>query len=128
MARIVERDVALSEMNLRGIIVQTTASRTLEPSDSGIMFVSTYVGNVEYTLPAVADGKGKIFLFIQADDGNLKITSTAANIVVRGQSATTQQTSVQYDTTPEGSACAVMGDGTRYLFLNFTGTEPDTLA
>ncbi|KKL11003.1 hypothetical protein LCGC14_2550170 [marine sediment metagenome] len=128
MARIVERDVALSEMNLRGIIVQTTASRTLEPSDSGIMFVSTYVGNVEYTLPAVADGKGKIFLFIQADDGNLKITSTAANIVVRGQTATTQQTSVAYNSNPEGSACAVMGDGTRYLFLNFTGTEPDTLS
>lgn len=128
MARTTERNVPCSEIPLRGVIVDTTGSRTLYPSDSGIMFVSTYAGNVEYTLPAVADCAGKIFLFIQADDGNMKITSAAANIVVRGQSATTQQTSVQYDTNPEGSACAVMGDGTRFLFLNFTGTEPDTLA
>ena len=128
MARTTERDVALSEMNLRGVIVNTDGDTTLYASDSGIIYVSTYVGNTEYTLPAVADCKGKMYWFIQADDGNLKITSPAADIVVRGQTATTQQTSVQYDTNAEGSACGVISDGTRYLFLNFTGTEPDTLA
>ncbi len=128
MARTTERDVAMSEMNLRGIIVQTTATRTLYPSDSGIIFVSTYVGNVEYTLPAVADCAGKMFLFVQADDGNLKITSPAANIVVRGQSATTQQTSVEYTTNAEGTACGVISDGTRFLFLMFCSEAPNTLA
>ncbi len=128
MARIVERDVPLSELNLRGTIVSTDGSDTLFASDSGIIWINTYAGNCEYTLPAVAACKGKIFMFAQADDENFKITSPAADIVVFGQSGVTQQTSVQYDTTAEGAVCAVISDGTRFLFLNFCGTEPNTLA
>ena len=128
MARTTERNPALSELNLRGTIVSTDGSDTLFASDSGIIWINTYEGNCEYTLPAVADAKGKMFLFAQADDENFKITSPAADIVVFGQSGITQQTSVQYDTTAEGAICAVISDGTRYLFLNFCGTEPNTLA
>ena len=128
MARTTERDVALNELNIRGFVFNSTGDMTIYPSDSGIIFVSTYVGNTEYTLPAVADSKGKMYWFVHADDGNLKISSTAANIVVRGQTATTQQTSVTYSTNPEGTACGVIGDGTRYLFLMFCSEAPNTLA
>ncbi len=126
MARTTERTVAWSELNLRGVVVQTTASATVYPSDSGITFVNTFAGDVTFTLPDVADSKGKMYLFVNADDQDLIVTSTAANIVVYGQTATTQQTSVTYSDKP-GAACGLIGDGTRYLFLNFCGTEPDTL-
>ena len=124
MARTTERTVALSELNLRGVIVNTTSSATLYPSDSGITYVNTYVGNVEYTLPAVADAAGKMFLFVNADDGNMKITSPAADINAYHATPISLKTSVEYSTNPEGASCAFISDGTRYLFLNFVGTEP----
>ena len=128
MPRILERTVPLSELNLRGIMTNTAAGPvTLYASDSGILFLNTYAGDIEYTLPAVADCKGKMFLFFNADDQDLKITSAAANISVYGQTGITEQTSVTYSDKP-GAACAVMCDGTFFLFLNFCGTEPDTLA
>lgn len=127
MARTTERDVAWSELNLRGIVVNSAAGPvTVYPSDSGIMFVNTYADDIEYNLPAVADSKGKMFLFINADDQDLKIDSTAANIVVYGQSGVTQQRYVTYSDKP-GACCGVISDGTRYLFMNFCGTEPDSL-
>ena len=112
---------------MRGIVVNSSVGPyTVYPSDSGIVFVNTYAGDIQFNLPAVADSKGKMYLFVNADDQDLKINSTAANIVVYGQSGVTQQTNVTYSDKP-GAACGVIGDGTRYLFLNFCGTEPDAL-
>ena len=61
MARTTERTVAWSELNLRGVMVNTAVGPvTVYPSDSAIMFVNTYAGDIEYDLPAVADSKGKM--------------------------------------------------------------------
>lgn len=124
MARTTTRTVALNELNLRGTIVNTTSSATLYPSDSGITFINTYSGSVEYTLPAVADAKGKMFLFVNASDGNMKITSPATDIVAYHSTPIALKANIEYKTNPEGASCAFISDGTRYLFLNFVGTGP----
>ena len=65
MTRTTERTVPLTEMNFRGLDVNSTSGTvTVNPSDSGVMFVAAYTsGTVTYTMPAVADCAGKMFMF-----------------------------------------------------------------
>lgn len=91
---------------------------SVTPDDSGTMFVSLTTGLNNYTLPAVSDGKGKSFIFFQADNSTtVKITSTAANI--KGPDATNL---VATSGSLIGDCALVIGDGTYYYLLTLGGT------
>ena len=112
------RDVALSELPIRGIATQETTgdgSITLVPSDSGVIFINKYAsGNTTYTLPAVADCEGKWFWFQTAQTANTLIVSGDENKMV-GDGQTV------YDTmtgTADTGACGfLIGDGDFYYFF-----------
>lgn len=115
------RDVALNELPIRGISHNaTTASGavTVVASDSGVIFINKYAGTTTYTLPAVADGKGKIFYFYGA---------VANNVVVYGPAASTIYGNAALGRTFTGTGaigigCMVVGDGTYYYAFALGGT------
>lgn len=113
------RDVALTELPIRGISTQTEAagdgSITVVPSDSGVIFVNKYVtGNTTYTLPAVADCKGKWFWFYNAQTTKtLIVDGDDTKMVGGGQAAYDYMTG-----TADTGACGfVIGDGDFYYFF-----------
>jgi len=118
------RDIALSEMNLRGISINdaTNGSATINisASDSGIIFINKFATNTTYNLPAVADGAGKMFWFFDGQATNTSaITSPTASTLVSVNSAT--------NTTVTSSAGAgqcgiIIGDGSYYYFFEIIGT------
>jgi hypothetical protein len=117
------RDVSMNELSFRGISVNdatnNTASVTVYASDSGILFINEYAGTTTYTLPAVADCKGKIFHFLANVANNIAITGgTAAKFC--------GATQTDYDTMTLtgaiGGSASVIGDGERYYLIAGTGT------
>ena len=92
---------------------------TVTEDDSGTLFISLTTGTHTYTLPAVADGKGKSWLFF---DGNttaaMKVASTAANIMAVDSATGTTLT----DDAVLGSCVLIIGDGTNYLAFIISGT------
>jgi len=117
----VSRTVALSEMNWRGLHVNTdTSAYTLEAADSGIIFIQNYATATTYTLPAVALGKGKMFMFLNANTAtSTVITSTTALIIgtTTAGAAKTTLTSVAV-----GDAAIIVGDGTNWFFISMNAT------
>ena len=123
MARIVERDVALSELPIRGIIINTEAGGvvavTVYPSDSGILFINKESSaTVEYTLPAVADAKGKWFWFFTGVAQKMKITAPASTMYCI---ETTVQTSTFSDA-QIGTSGMCICDGSYYYFFELSGS------
>ena len=95
--------------------VAATTATTVTPDDSGTLFISLATGVHTYTLPAVADGKGKVFIFFQADTtAAVKVASTAANIMGVDSATGTTLTSGALI----GDCAMIIGDGTNYLFFN----------
>ena len=123
------RTVALSEMNLRGTAV-VTASTTVTADDSGVIFISNGSGAVTFTLPAIALGKGKMFIFINRVDQNMTIASAGSldNIVAFHDVAAD---SVAFSTSSEkiGGAMLIVGDGTYWYAMNMSaGANTVTVA
>ena len=121
------RNVALSEMNLRGISINAdtttnTVAINVVPSDSGIIFINKEnYSDVTYHLPAVATGAGKFWWFLNGQTTyNIIINAGTGSIFVGGNSA------VANTMTPAGNLigdCAmVVGDGTNYYLIEFVGT------
>ncbi len=117
-----QRDVALNELPIRGIAINdataNTASVTVYASDSGIVFVNKFASTTTYTLPAVADGAGKMWWFFGG---------VANNVVVYGPAATTIYGSAALGRTFTGTGaigigCMVIGDGTYYYAFALGGT------
>ena len=118
------RNVALSEMNFRGISVNPASGGstaiTVVASDSGVIFINKFATNATYTLPAVASGAGKMFMFYDGQATNTTaITSPTASTLVSVNSAT--------NTTVTSSAGAgqcgiIIGDGSLYYFVEIIGT------
>ena len=110
------RTVALNEMNWRGLAINTDdASHTLVASDSGIIFINNFATATTYTLPAVATGAGKMFMFINANTAtSTVITSTTALIIgtTTAGVAKTTLTSVAV-----GDWGIIMGDGTNWFWF-----------
>lgn len=117
-----QRDVALNELAFRGIAINdatnNTAAVTVYASDSGILFVNKYItDHVTYTLPAVADGAGKIWWFFNANTTkNILVTAPSACMYHSGAAVTTM-------TSPNavGGCAFVIGDGTLYYFFEIEG-------
>lgn len=110
------RDVALSEMNFRGLAINTDETAiTLVPSDSGIMFLQNNASATTYTLPTVTDCAGKMFMFLNAN--------TAASTVIEAGSAlivgtTTAGAAKQTLTSiAVGDWGIIVGDGTNWFWF-----------
>jgi len=102
------RDVALNEMNFRGFVINTAETAiTLVASDSGIMFLQNYATACTYTLPDVATGAGKMFMFSNIN--------TAARTVV------TSTTALIKGCSTAGAACTTLTDGSMGNFLIIVG-------
>lgn len=119
------RDVALTDLGFRGISINDatngSAAVTVVPSDSGVMFVNEYASATTYTLPAVADGKGKWFWFYNVGAGGIVVTALTACVVGLNNAAAT---TVTFSTTSEmiGAGCFMQCDGTNYFVTPFAGT------
>jgi len=119
------RNVALNEMNLRGISINAdtttnTVGINVVPSDSGIIFVNKEVySDVTYTLPAVADGAGKFWWFVNGQTSyNIVITAPSNIFVGANNAAGTSMTPAGNNI---GDAAMVFGDGTYYYLIEFVG-------
>jgi len=83
----VTRDVALNEMNWRGLHINVeTAEYTIVPSDSGIILFNDYGTDANYILPAVADAAGKMFLIVNGE-ATTKTIVTAPSACLKGVTA-----------------------------------------
>ena len=126
MARTTERDVPLSELNIRGIIVNADAggqSKTVYASDSGVIFVNKEdAGNVTYTLPAVADCKGKWFWFYNAIDDAELIIAGGTTGKMHGPSSEGAEDNMTTSSNGVGDCCIVFGDGSYYYVIPLVGT------
>ncbi len=120
-----QRDVALTSLPFRGVAINdntnNTTSVTVYASDSGILFVNKKAGTTTYTLPAVADGKGKVFYFFSYVANNLVIAG-ASSILVGGTSGAGLVGATVTLTAVIGGWAAVMGDGTNYFVFPGVGT------
>ncbi len=121
------RDVALSEMNFRGFSINTDETAiTLVASDSGIMFIQNYASATTYTLPAVAEGAGKMFRFCNINTAtSTLVTSTTALIkgTYTGGAAKTTITSAGV-----GDSVTIVGDGTYWYTIAGFAATPWTTA
>ncbi len=121
------RDVALNEMNFRGISINTAeAAITLVASDSGIMFINkNATANTNYVLPAVATSDGKWFWFLNAtSSAGFRITAptntlVANNTVIKNYAAIAGNT--------VGECGIIVGDGSKYYLFEL-GSNAFTLA
>ncbi len=84
----------------------------VEAYDSGMIFINHFTTATTYTLPVVAEGKGKVFWFMNAQTtGTLVITSPTAIMVCNDNlTATTNTTDAVC-----GLWAMVVGDGTNYF-------------
>jgi len=120
------RDVALTELPIRGISLNdaTNGSATINivASDSGIIFINKMVSDVTYNLPALADGKGKMWWFYNAEGANdIIITAPSANLFANDAQNTTVTSGTQH-----GISGMVVGDGSFYYFIEFHGAWTST--
>jgi hypothetical protein len=126
MARTTERNVPLTELNIRGIIIQADGGGqavTVYPSDSGCIFINKEdAGNVTYTLPAVADGKGKWWWFYNAVEGSVELVITSGTASTFYGSDSSADTSMTTSTNAIGDSCIVIGDGSYYYHIPLSGT------
>ena len=120
-----QRDVAQIGLPFRGIAINdntnNTTSVTVYASDSGILFINKKAGTTTYTLPAVADGKGKIFYFFSYVANNLVIAG-ATSVLVGGSSGAGIVGATVTLTGAIGGWAAVIGDGTNWFVIPGTGT------
>ena len=121
-----QRDVAQIGLPFRGIAINdatlNTAAVTVYASDSGILFINKYAGTTTYTLPAVADCKGKIFFFYSYVANNLVITGGTADLLVGGSTSAVVDADTVTLTGVIGGWGVIIGDGTNFYFFAGTGT------
>ena len=103
---------------------------TVTADDSGSLFIDTSTSAHTYTLPAVALGKGKVFMFVKRGTANMIIASAGSldNIVAFNDAAAD---SVAFSTTNEkiGGAMMIVGDGTYWYAFNMSaGANTVTVA
>lgn len=116
--------VLLGLMPLLRTVVRSSTSETttaVTADDSGTMFVNLSTSAHVYTLPVVALGAGKCWIFYNGDGTTtIAITSGTANVLMVDDNASaTTNTSTNHAV----SDCAmVVGDGTYYYCFELHGT------
>ncbi len=117
------RNLALTELPIRGISVEPTGGDgavAVVASDSGLIFVNKYVsGDTTYTLPAVADAKGKMFWFFNAQTTKSIVVSAPSNTMFMGDNIVTTSATSAADC---GECAMAICDGSSYYFFAIYGT------
>ena len=122
-------------MNLVPLVRATCQSATdatattITPDDSGTLFVDRSTSAHTYTLPAVADCKGKHFLFVKVGSGDMVIAGGTTDKMVAFNDAAAD--SVAFSTASEkiGGAMLIIGDGDYYYAFNISaGANTVTVA
>lgn len=127
MARTTERNVPLTELNIRGFIINPDdggIAKSVYASDSGCIFINKEDagGTVVYTLPAVADCKGKWFWFYNGvDNAEISVKGTDTGQMY-GPGSEGAQDDMITSGGDVGDSCIVFGDGTYYYVLPLVGT------
>lgn len=122
------RDVKMNGLPFRGIAINDATSNTnavtVYASDSGILFVNEFESTTTYTLPEVADCKGKWFIFYCNHATAVKVTAPTASfdLMQGGNSGTV--TNADYVTSGGvvGNWGVIFGDGSSYFFFVGQGT------
>ena len=98
----------------------TDTATTVTADDSGTLFVNLGTSAHTYTLPVVADGKGKVWVFFNADGtAAIAVTSGTASKLKVSDTAATTNTETNHEV---GGCMLVIGDGTWYYGLEIYGT------
>ena len=109
------RDVSLTELPVRGLQVNSaTAAYTIVPSDSGVVCFNDYGTDTTYTLPAVADAKGKLFWFVNGE-ATTKTIITAPTACIKGPQAAVCTT---LTSKAIGDHVILTCDGTNYFVIS----------
>lgn len=118
------RTVAWTELPFRGISVNPastgSAAITVVPSDSGVMFVNKYASTTTYTLPTVADAKGKLFVFFNAANADMVVEGGTEDAMVVENDAEADSNSFATSSHKIGGCFAIMCDGTSYYCMNWS--------
>ena len=95
---------------------------TVTADDSGTLFVDLSTSAHTYTLPTVALGKGKCWMFMKCADANMSITGGTVDVMMAD--GTTLVDTVTYSTSSHkiGSSCLVICDGTYFYAINIGAT------
>ena len=116
------RDVALTELPIRGISINTADSAiTLVASDSGVIFWNQYASATTYTLPTAALGKGKWFWFINSGAGGMVITDGAVDTMVGLNGVAFDTLTFSTGSAMIGAAAIAISDGTYWFVMPFAG-------
>jgi hypothetical protein len=114
------RTVGNTAIPFRGISVNTSETAiTVYASDSGILFVNSNSSACTYTLPAVADAKGKMFWFTCKGAGGIVITGGTTDVMVGLNAAEADSCAFSTSSQKIGASCAVFCDGTNYFLMAF---------
>ena len=120
-----QRDVAVSSLPFRGIAVNddtnNTAAVQVYASDSGILFLNEKTSTTTYTLPSVADGKGKFWVFLCVA-GNSIVIASSESLLVGGTTSAGIIGATITSAATIGECAMIIGDGDKYYCLPFTGT------
>ena len=111
------RTVALNEMNFRGLSINTgETSLAVAASDSGVIFIQNYASACTYTLPSVAAGKGKMFIFVNANTATSTVIEAGSALIVGTTTAGDPKQTLT--SVAVGDAAIVYGDGTNWFWVN----------
>lgn len=99
--------------------VSATAT-TVTPDDSGTLFIDASTSTHTYTLPAVADCKGKVFWFAKIADAVMIVSGGTADKMIGLNDAALDYLSFQTANEGIGAALLVVGDGNYYIPFNMS--------
>ena len=109
----------------RAVVRSATDAQTTDVTadDSGTLFVNLSTLTHAYTLPAVAFGAGKCWVFFNGDGSSpISVASTAANLMGGNTTATTMLSS----STEVGDCLMIICDGTNYYGMELFGSWGNT--
>ena len=101
-------------------IVAKVADFTANVNESGAFFALTPTGDIEVTLPPVADSAGVWFEFVQIADFELLITSPEGDNIVLLHTASADAISITTAGQHIGGSIRVISDGTLWYAHNIS--------
>lgn len=103
-------------------VVAKTADYTVDAKESGTLFTTEgATADVEFTLPALADGLE--FIFFNAEDIELKVSSAADNTIVATGDAAAGSVTFTTATTQIGAGVTMICDGAKWMCLMHAGNS-----
>ena len=115
----------IDDISFKVKVVTKAANFTVLPSQSGTMFTTSgATGGVTFTLPAAEDGL--VYWFVNAVDGDLKVSAPSAIMIAYNNAAAT---TVSFETAAEQIGCGfeIFSDGTKWYSCPFNGLVDATM-